>query len=182
MEREEFAKKLIKVQGPLSVHCSVKAYNMLRGTSWEARDLLQETNFRALRSWHLFTDKGETLLHWCKTIANNLALNELARGPYKKTSRLDAVGLEIAAEAEDYRLFAATHEEPDYKPKETAQMMRYIEQELDPENAICLLYSLEGKPTKESAKELGISNVLYRWKTFRGRETLRKHLLHEKSD
>lgn len=150
----------------------------LCGNEPDARELVQEAFVRVFDKADLY-DESQSLETWFLTVLKNLFRDSRRRWERKSRVSLDSPlgesGLTVADALPDTREEALLER---LEREENGARVRAALESLGPETrAVLVLVDMEGAGYEEAAAALEVPLGTVRSRLFRGRETLRRHLL-----
>jgi RNA polymerase sigma-70 factor (ECF subfamily) len=152
----------------------------LCGSRDGAQELVQESCYRALKSWRKF-DQVQDLSGWLSRILRNCYFDTKRRE--SKTSSLDcivAIGEFCGGELSPLTLLAdgaAPAADTLVRREEDAAMKRAIARLSPLERRVLVLCDIKGETYKDAARKVGVSLGTFKSRLFRARASLRRVVL-----
>ena len=134
----------------------------------DAEDVVQET---MLKVWNRRDSWAEleSIEAYCLTICRNLALDKMKRAEHQNTSLEEGGG---GDEHADYSY--ASNPEEQAVQRDRVELVRKLMSQLPEKQRTCMqLRDMEGKPYKEIADVIGITEQQVKINIFRARQTLK---------
>jgi RNA polymerase sigma-70 factor (ECF subfamily) len=152
------------------------AYNLAKGSD-EARDLVQEANFRVLRSWNQY-DPLRSFTAWYLTIIRNAFLDERESAGKIRTVPLcgfveEGGGMSPADFLADGEMSAEERLEKEETARETREVLKALQK---PHRDILTLCDIEGRNYAEAAKITGVSIGTIKSRLNRARKAFRRRI------
>jgi RNA polymerase sigma-70 factor (ECF subfamily) len=140
----------------------------------DADDVVQDTYFRAFRSWHTYLP-GSDCRRWLFTICRNVFLRSRERS--RPTVELDVTDLET--NVSDLSLIGSVNETPD-DMLSRLDLAPAIDHALanvpEPFRSTLIIVDVEDQSYESAAETLGVPIGTVRSRLFRGRRLMQEHL------
>jgi RNA polymerase sigma-70 factor (ECF subfamily) len=154
------------------------ALRLSQGRESDADDLVQETFYRAYRSWHTY-ERGTECRSWLFTICRNQFLKSQGRRSYQQevpASQMDADVESLAATAVFSAVQNADPEKDFFDSFVDEDVMAAIDRLPDPFREAVVLSDLEGMAYPQVSEVLGVPIGTVKSRIFRGRRLLQEAL------
>ncbi len=138
----------------------------------DARDLVQDTFERALRSYHRY-QPGTSCRSWLLTILHHLFIDRCRRGSRDRRAEPAALDL-LSVPANEY-----AEDEPVWAKITPADLRRALQQIPEEFRRVYELHALEGRSYNEIALALAIPKATVGTRLIRARRKLKKVLMPE---
>ena len=146
----------------------------------DADDVVQDTFFRAFRSWHTYLP-GSDCRRWLFTICRNVFLRSRERS--RPTVELDAA--DVDASVNDFSFMGSINETPD-DMLSRLDLAPAIDHALanvpEPFRSTLVLVDVEDQSYESAAETLGVPIGTVRSRLFRGRRLMQEHLITVATD
>jgi RNA polymerase sigma-70 factor (ECF subfamily) len=146
----------------------------------DADDVVQDTFFRAFRSWHTYLP-GSDCRRWLFTICRNVFLRSRERT--RPTVELEAA--DVDASANDFSFIGSVNETPD-DMLSRLDVGPAIDHALanvpEPFRSTLVLVDVEDQSYESAAEALGVPIGTVRSRLFRGRRLMQEHLITVATD
>jgi len=146
----------------------------------DADDVVQDTFFRAFRSWHTYLP-GSDCRRWLFTICRNVFLRSRERS--RPTVELDATDIDTGAI--DFSFIGSVNETPD-DMHARIDLAPAIDNALanvpEPFRSTLIIVDVEDQSYESAAETLGVPIGTVRSRLFRGRRLMQEHLLSVATD
>lgn len=146
----------------------------------DADDVVQDTFFRAFRSWHTYLP-GSDCRRWLFTICRNVFLRSRERS--RPTVELDATDIDTGVS--DFSFIGSVNETPD-DLHSRLDLAPAIDNALanvpEPFRSTLIIVDVEDQSYESAAETLGVPIGTVRSRLFRGRRLMQEHLLTVATD
>jgi len=146
----------------------------------DADDVVQDTYFRAFRSWHTYLP-GSDCRRWLFTICRNVFLRSRERT--RPTVELDVA--DVDANASDFSFIGSVSETPDdmHSRLDLAPAIDHALANVpEPFRSTLVLVDVEDQSYESAAETLGVPIGTVRSRLFRGRRLMQEHLVSVATD
>jgi RNA polymerase sigma-70 factor (ECF subfamily) len=146
----------------------------------DADDVVQDTFFRAFRSWHTYLP-GSDCRRWLFTICRNVFLRSRERS--RPTVELEAT--DIDSNANDLSFIGSVNETPDdmHSRLDLAPAIDHaLARVPEPFRSTLIIVDVEDQSYESAAETLGVPIGTVRSRLFRGRRLMQEHLLTVATD